>query len=66
MKNRRVFMELQDWQKRVVDEKTELGEKIKKLKKNLDENADYDDLLLIQFNVMIAYFNILEARIEKF
>ena len=33
MKNRRVFMELQDWQKRVVDEKTELGEKIKKLKK---------------------------------
>ena len=66
MKNRRVFMKLQDWQKRVVDEKTELGEKIKKLKKYLDENTDYDDLLLIQFNVMNAYFNILEARIEKF
>ena len=59
-------MKLQDWQKRVVDEKTELGEKIKKLKKYLDENTDYDDLLLIQFNVMNAYFNILEARIEKF
>ncbi len=59
-------MELQDWQKRVVDEKTELGEKIKKLKKYLDENTDYDDLLLIQFNVMNTYFNILEARIEKF
>ena len=30
-------MELKDWQKRVVDEKTELGEKIKKLKKGVDK-----------------------------
>ena len=52
--------------KRVIEEKTELGEKVKKLKKYLDENSDYDDLLLIQLSIMSAYFNVLECRIEKF
>jgi hypothetical protein len=59
-------MVLTEWQKRVIEEKTELGEKVKKLKKYLDENSDYDDLLLIQLNIMSAYFNVLECRIEKF
>ena len=59
-------MVLTEWQKRVIEEKTELGEKVKKLKKYLDENSNYDDLLLIQLNIMSAYFNVLECRIEKF
>lgn len=71
---------LQDWQQRVVEEKKELDEKIKKLDKflkgiddgtlpdvvlNSISNVD-EDLLIDQLGAMEKYSEYLKRRIERF
>lgn len=64
---------MEDWQQRVVDEKTELDEKIGKLSVFVRSDAYHSlengmdkDLLDDQLNAMEVYSNILAERIERF
>jgi hypothetical protein len=56
--------EYQTWQLRVIEEQTDLVDKITKLQKYLDSN--YDELLCIQLPIMKSYSTVLKARIDKF
>lgn len=62
--------ELKDWQKRVIDEEAELGQRIEKLEKFLDSNpSKLDcpvDLLKDQLLTMKKYDRILMTRIKMF
>lgn len=67
---------MKDWQQRVIIERAELDERIKKLahfiKKwesgDLSENLSVEDLWLlrIQFSCMTQYLSVLDKRIENF
>lgn len=63
---------MEDYQKRVIDEKKELDSKIEKLNSFFEtatyNSMEYDDrkLLLDQSDAMSKYSEILEERINKF
>lgn len=66
-------MELQPHQQRVVDEKSELDEKLEKLASFIQENPIFEkleeedkDLLLLQQSSMAEYSVILSKRIARF
>lgn len=59
--------ELEDWQKRVVEEKDELGIKVNKLTNYLAKDDNHEKhLLWIQLKVMRSYLEILKVRIKEF
>ena len=62
-----------DWQQRVIDEKSELDEKLKKLGELIGDKGKFSqlervdcDLLVRQEGVMRTYANILQKRIDRF
>lgn len=62
---------MQDWQERVIAEKKELDEKLTKLWRFLSgekvlELLSEDDLLAIQYGIMIRYSTVLQKRIARF
>jgi crAss001_48 related protein len=66
-------MSLQDFEQRVIDEKTELDEKLDRLELFIDHSSDFTNLteqnkqlLIAQKNAMLTYSNILGLRISLF
>jgi hypothetical protein len=64
---------MEDWQKRVVDEKAALDVKISALNKYIEGNQDFrpeeyfdHELLNEQFYLMAEYSNVLNMRILRF
>lgn len=59
-----------DWQRRVIDEQTELKGRILKLSHFLDTNQDLPnttrELLMAQYHAMRTYAAILSMRIHQF
>lgn len=58
---------MEDWQKRLVEERKELGEKVEKLIKFLNENKECEDfdLLAEQLHYMTGYYEVLTKRVSK-
>lgn len=63
---------MEDWQQRVIDERSALQEKINKLRQYVGDKAAANDhdvdfsLLKAQLGVMIGYEAILTLRINQF
>lgn len=60
---------MEDWQQRVIEEKAELDEKMKKLYNFLVDTKKCEEdlkLLRVQASLMKAYTDVLELRIKGF
>lgn len=63
---------MEDWQQRVLDERSALQEKINKLRQYIGDKAASNEhdvdfgLLKAQFGVMVGYEAILTMRISRF
>lgn len=63
---------LEDWQQRVLDERSALQEKINKLRQHIGDKAASNEhdvdfgLLKAQLSVMIGYEAVLTMRISRF
>ena len=58
---------MEDWQSRLVEERRELGEKVERLIKFLNENKECEDfgLLAEQLHYMTGYYEVLTKRVSK-
>jgi hypothetical protein len=65
IKERKIKME--DWKTRLIEERKELGEKVERLIKFLNENKECEDfdLLAEQLHYMTGYYEVLTKRVSK-
>ena len=60
-------IKMEDWKTRIIEERKELGEKVERLIKFLNENKECEDfdLLAEQLHYMTGYYEILTKRVSK-
>ena len=60
-------IKMEDWKTRLIEERKELGEKVEKLIKFLNENKECEDfdLLAEQLHYMTGYYEVLTKRVSK-
>ena len=60
-------IKMEDWKTRLIEERKELGEKVERLIKFLNENKEYEDfdLLAEQLHYMTGYYEVLTKRVSK-
>ena len=60
-------IKMEDWKTRLIEERKELGEKVERLIKFLNENKECEDfdLLAEQLHYMTGYYEVLTKRVSK-
>lgn len=58
---------MEDWKTRLIEERKELGEKVERLIKFLNENKECEDfdLLAEQLHYMTGYYEVLTKRVSR-
>lgn len=58
---------MEDWKTRLIEERRELGEKVERLIKFLNENKECEDFSLLaeQLHYMTGYYEVLTKRVSK-